>query len=117
MKNRIRTLEELRKEKKLLKLEIEVTEKLIVQSLHFSKESVMQGLADTFFSIVRQEPIEEQDIFSAFAQTGGKKSGWIQKLIPLLPLLIKITGSLYEKRKIRKQKSKSSDLLLHKVAS
>ncbi|MBK8502688.1 MAG: hypothetical protein IPL46_10970 [Saprospiraceae bacterium] len=118
MKNRIRTLEELREEKRLLQLEIDVTEKLIVESLHFSKENILQGVADSFFSMIRKEPLDEQDIFSAFAQPDQDKSGWLQKIIPLLPFMIKIAGSLYEKRKTRKKiKSKSGDIQLRKVAS
>ena len=118
MKSRIRTLEELRKEKKLLRLEIDVTEKLIVESLHFSKENLLQGVADSFFSIVRREPIDEPDIFSAFTYQAGNKSGLLQKIVPLLPLLIKIAGTLYEKIKAKKkQKTKPGDILLRKVAS
>jgi hypothetical protein len=118
MKTKIRTIEELRREKRLLQLEIDVTEKLIVESLHFSKESILQGVADSFFSIFRKEPLDEQDIFSAIIQPDQNKSGWFKKLIPLLPILIKVAASFYEKRKTRKKiKSKSGDISLHKVAS
>lgn len=112
MKNRIRTLEDLKLERQLLKLQIDATELLIKKSLHLSKEHFMGDAADMFFSLFNRESNQEDQVLQAILPN-LTKTGWVQKLIPLIPLLLKMVGSFYKKRKLkRKSKLKSGEVVL-----
>lgn len=117
MKNKISTLEELKAEKRLLRLEIEATEKLIVQSLHISKDHLLEGAADAMFSLIRREPIESDDFAHLFSsQFEGKDKNWWQQLTPFVPLVLKMIGFFYEKKRAKK-KLRKGEIVLHKAAS
>lgn len=117
MKNRIRNIEDLKREKKLLKLEMEATERLIVESFHVSKENLMESAAGSFFSMMRKEPIGISDVVQVFTSNQGH---WWQRIIPFMPVVLKMAGKLYKRKKRKKDKERrlqSGELTLHRVAS
>lgn len=115
MKNRIRSIEDLKMEKKLLKLEMEATERLISESFHVSKENLMHSAAGSFFSMMRKEPIGISDVVQVFS---NNRNHWWQKIIPIMPIVLKVAAKLYKRKKRKKdRKLQSGELTLHRVAS
>ncbi len=115
MKNRIRSIEDLKMEKKLLKLEIEATERLIIESFHVSKETLMHSAAGSFFSMMRKEPIGISDVVQVFSNSQNR---WWQKIIPIMPIVLKVAGKLYKRKKRKKDRTlQSGELTLRRVAS
>lgn len=116
---KIRTLEDLHREKRLLHLEIKATEQLILHSLHVSKDHLLEGAAESFFTLLRSEPLGSHDFTGIMNLADGEERKWWQKLIPFVPLALKIVGSIYETRKSRKRtvKSRESEVVLHRAAS
>jgi hypothetical protein len=117
MKNRIRSLEDLRLEKRLTKMEIDATEDLIFHSLHLSRENLLHGASEAFFSLLRREPLDISDVTNLFAHHDKEKSGWFQKLLLVLPLVLKVASVVYDSRVRKEPESKAGDITLRKVAS
>jgi len=117
MKNRIRSLEDLRLEKRLTKMEIDATEDLIFHSLHLSKENLFHGASEAFFSLLRKEPLDVSDVTHLFSRHDQEKSGWFQKLLLVLPLVLKVASVVYESRIRKEPDTKAGDITLRKVAS
>lgn len=118
MKNKIRSLEDLRLEKRLTKMEIDATEDLIFHSLHLSKENLLHGASEAFFSLLRKEPLDISDVTHLLSHDDNKgKSGWVQKLLLVLPLVLKVASVVYDSRIRKEPENKSGDITLRKVAS
>ena len=121
MKNKIRTLEDLQQEKRMLRLEIEATENLLVQTLHISKDQLLDGAVDSFFSLIKRDPIETDDFTRIMSLADGKKSGWWERIVPLIPLVLKLSSVFFDLRKKNKKaktgRSKKGEVVLHRAAS
>lgn len=116
MITKIRNIEDLKREKRLLKLEMEATERLIVESFHVSKENLMHSAAGSFFSLMKKEPIGVSDVVQIFANP----LHWWQRIVPLMPLVLKLAGNLYKRKKRKKNKDRqlqSGEMTLRRVAS
>ncbi|MCB0686925.1 MAG: hypothetical protein KDC53_10380 [Saprospiraceae bacterium] len=117
MRKKIKTLHDLKIEKKLLKAEIDATERLLLQSLQLSKEELLDSASDAVFSLFRNKPVEFEDITDVVTSqfyNNGKK-GW-KKFMPLMPFVLKIAGYVFDLTKKKKNKSKGKDVILHKVS-
>lgn len=118
MRNRIRKLEDLHREKKLLQLEIKVTEQLMMQSLQDSKEHLFEGVTDSLFALLRHEPIGSEDLMGIFSGSDERDKRWWQKLMPYVPLILKVAGIFYEKKKSKKTANpRRGEVVLHRAAS
>jgi hypothetical protein len=120
MKNKIRTLEDLQNEKRMLRLEIDATENLLGQALHLSKDHLLDSVADSFFSLMKRDPLDTDDFAQILSISNDNKSHWWQKLVPFIPLVLKLSGFFFDMRKVnkaKKTKSKQGEVVLHRAAS
>ena len=90
MTTKIDSMKDLQHEKKMLRYEIDATERLLAQALYSGKSRLLNSVASAFLPAKKSPQAQLLNVVS----TPGKRNKWFKLAIQFLPFLLRLYGRL-----------------------
>lgn len=92
MMTKITSMKDLQQEKRMLRYEIDATEKLLIRALQTGKTRVINSAVSAIFPVKESMPGEIQLLQPTAAST--PRNQWIKRILTFLPVFLKIYRGL-----------------------